>query len=97
MRTSNVIQKTSIHDTAQDQTRSREKGFPQGTESCARDVKCAMAHLKARELQAIKESEIELRLHEESVSVSAERERLRLRRQLTQAKIDAERAELEAT
>ena len=56
--------------------------------------------LKVRELQevqAIKESEIELRLHEESASVSAERECLRLRRQLTQAKIDAERAELEAT
>ena len=86
-RTSNVIQNTSIHDTAPDQTSSREKGFPHGSESCARDVKHAMAHLKVRELQevqAIKESEIELRLHEESTSVSAERERLRLRSQLMQ-------------
>ena len=99
-RKSNVIQNTSIHDTAPDQTRSREKGFPQGSESCARDVKRAMAQLKVRELQevqAIKESEIELRLQEENTRVSAERERLRLRSQLMQDKIDAERAELEAT
>ena len=45
----------------------------------------------------IKESEIKLRLHEENTRVSAERERLRLKSQLMQAKIDAERAELEAT
>ena len=99
-RTSNVILNTSIHDTAPDQTRSREKGFSQGSESCARDVKCAMAQLKVRELQevqAIKENEIELRLQEENTRVSTERERLRLRSQLTQAKIDAERAELEVT
>ena len=73
----------------------KEKGFPQGSESCARDVKHAMAHLKVRELQeeqAIKESEIELRLREENTHVLAERERLRLRSQLMQAKIDAERA-----
>ena len=43
-RTSNVIQNISIHDAAPDQTRSREKGFPQGSESCARDVKRTMAH-----------------------------------------------------
>ena len=99
-RTSNVIQNTSIHDTAPDQTRLREKSFPQGSESCARDVKRALAQLKVRELQevqAIKESEIELRLPEENTRGLAERERLRLRSQLMQAKIDAERAELEAT
>ena len=98
--TSNVIQNTSIHDTAPDQTRSRVKGFSQGSESCARDVKRAMAQLKVRELQevqAIKESEIELRLREENMRVLAERERLQLRSQLMQAKIDAERAELEAS
>ena len=63
-------------------------------------VKRAMAQLKVRELQevqAIKESEIELRLREENMRVLAERERLQLRSQLMQAKIDAERAELEAT
>ena len=99
-RTSNEIQNTSIHDTAPDQTRSREKGLTQGSESRARDVKRAMAQLKVSELQevqAIKESEIELRLQEENTRVLAERERLRLRSQLMQAKIDAERAELEAT
>ena len=31
-RTSNVIQNTCIHDTTPDQTRSREKGFSQGSE-----------------------------------------------------------------
>ena len=70
-RTSNVIQNTSIHDMAPDQTHSRENGFSQGSELCVRDVKRGMAQLKARELQevqAIKESEIE--------RVSAERERL---------------------
>ena len=58
-----------------------------------------MAQLKVRELQeiqAIKESEIELRLQEESTRLLAERERLQLRSQLMQARIDAERAELEA-
>ena len=93
VRTSNVIQNTSIHDTAPDQMCSREKGFPRGSESCVRDVKRPMAQLKVRELQevqAIKESEIELRLQEENTRVSAERELLRLRSQLMQAKIDAE-------
>ena len=52
-RTTNVIQNTSIHDTAPDQTRSREKSFLQGGESCARDVKRAMAQLKVRELQEV--------------------------------------------
>ena len=99
-RTLNEIQNTSIHDTAPDQTRSRGKGFPQGSESCARDVKRAMAQLKVRELQevqAIKESGIELCLQEENTRVLAERERLRLTSQLMQAKIDAEQAELEGT
>ena len=41
-RTSNVIQNTSIQDTAPDQTRRRVQGFSQGSESCARDVKRAM-------------------------------------------------------
>ena len=52
-RTSNVIQNTSIHVTAPDKTRSKEKGFAQGSESCARDVKRAMAQLKLRELQEV--------------------------------------------
>ena len=58
------------------------------------------AQLKVRELQgvqAIKESEIELHLREENMRVLAERERLQLRSQLMQDKIDAERAEVEAT
>ena len=100
VRTSNVIQRTSIYDTAPDQTRSREKGFSQGSESFVRDIKRAIAQLKVGELQevhAIKESEIELRLQEEHTCFSAERKRLRLRSQLIQAKPDAERAELEAT
>ena len=96
---SNLIQNTSIQDTAPDQSRSREMNLPQGSEPCARDVKRAMAQLKVRELQeiqAIKESEIELRLQEECTRLLAERERLQLRSQLMQARIDAERAELEA-
>ena len=48
-RSLNVIQNTSIHDTAPDQTRSKGKGFSQDSESCARDDKCAMAQLKVRE------------------------------------------------
>ena len=52
-RTSNVIRNTFIHETAPDQTRSREKGFPQGSESFVRDVKRAMSKLKARELQEV--------------------------------------------
>ena len=69
-RTSNVIQNTSIHDTAPDQTRPRVQGFSQGSEWCASDVKRAMVQLKVRELQivqAIKESEIGLRLREENM------------------------------
>ena len=99
MKTSNLIQNTSIQDTAPDRTRSREMNLPQGSESCARDVKRAMAQLHMRELQeiqAIKESEIELRLQEENTRLLAERERLQIRSQLMQARIDAERAELEA-
>ena len=99
MKTSNVIQDTSIQDTAPDQTRSREMNLPQGSESCARDVKRAMAQLKVRkfqEIQAIKESEIELRLQEENTRLLAKRECLQLRSQLMQARINAERAELEA-
>ena len=99
MKTSNLIQNTSIQDTAPDRTRSREMNLPQGSESCARDVKRAMAQLHMRELQeiqAIKESEIELRLQEENTRLLAERERLQLRSQLMQARTDAERAELEA-
>ena len=63
-RTSNVIQNTSTHDTAPDQMHSRVKGFPQGSESYVRDVKRAMAQLKVKglQVQAIKESEIELHL-----------------------------------
>ena len=58
-----------------------------------------MAQLKVQELQeiqAIKESEIELRIQEENTRLLAQRERLQLRSQLMQARIDAERAELEA-
>ena len=71
-RTSSEIQNTSIQDTAPDQMHSRVKGSPQGSESCTRDVKRAMAQLKVRELQevqAIKESERELRLQEENTRV----------------------------
>ena len=78
-RTSNVIQNTSFRDAAPDETRSRGKGFSQGGESCARDVKRALAQLKVKELQevqGIKESKIELRLQEENTRVLAERERL---------------------
>ena len=95
-----MIQNTSIQDKAPDQTQFRERSFPQGSESCVRDVKRAMAQLKVRELQeiqAIKESEIELRLQEENMPFLDERERLRLRSPLMQARIDAQRAELEAT
>ena len=53
VKTSNVIQNTSIQDTAPDQARSREMNLPQGSELCARDVKRAMAQLKVRELQEI--------------------------------------------
>ena len=58
-----------------------------------------MAQHKVRELQEIqanRESEIELRFQEESTRLLAERARLQLRSQLMQARIDAERAELEA-
>ena len=99
LKPSNLIQNTSIQDTAPVQTRSREMNLPQGSEACARDVKRAMAQLKVRELQeiqAIKEREIELRLQEESTRLLPERERLQLRSQLMQARIDAERAKLEA-
>ena len=50
-----------------------------------------------QEVQAMKKREIKLRLQEENTRVLAERECLRLKSQLMQAKIDAERAELEAT
>ena len=98
VKTSNLIQNTSIQDTAPDQTRSREMNLPQGSESCARDVKHAMAQPKVRELQErqIQESEIELRLQVENTRLLAEWERLQLRSKLMQARIDAERAELEA-
>ena len=78
-----------------------KKAFHKGvSESCARNVKRAMAQLKVRELQevqAIKGKRDRATSSRREHACFSRKGALRLRSQFMQARIDAERAELEAT